>query len=541
MDVERGAAANPRTRRLSGLRDDCPFGQFRRTARLFIVTLARRYRQREVERREVRLTHDQTREMRVRATLLPAGGGDGLSRAPVSAARPWDDALSPLGAPVPAPTLNKDRTLRVTTRESRRQHRAPRRYRVGAARGSLAPGVDAHAAPIAVRRLHRDALPDGLSLDRSRDGRPYTGVVAFVTDAGALVGRVFIPAAPDGTIEAKAMRRAVAELPAPAARSAAGAQPAVSVVVTTCAQTFSVIRCVASLLESPHPPAEVIVVENRPATSDVAEGLARSFGGDARLRYVEEPRRGLSHARNRGAVEAVSDVVAFTDDDVVCDPGWVAAIARGFASPSRPAAVSGLILPMELETAGQVLLEQFAGSGKGFVPASYSLERPPADDPLFPLAPGGYGSGANLAFRADTFRELGGFDARLGAGTPSAGGEDLDILIRALRRRWAVEYTPDAIVWHEHPSTNRRLERQVFDYGVGLSAMLTKHLISPDSRREVLRRIPAAVRHLRDPASREQEGECEGYPRRLDAIERVGMLYGPVAYARALAASRRTR
>ncbi len=426
------------------------------------------------------------------------------------------------------------------SRGSRRLHTSQRQG-VAGADADAAPTLDARPAPIAVRLVDRDALPDSLVLDRSRAGGPYTGVLAFVKAGDAIVGSVFASAAPDGTVDAEALRRAVGRLPEPAPRSPSGPQPAVSVVLTTCAQAFSVIRCVASLLDSPHPPAEVIVVENRPALSDVAESLARTFGGDARLRYVEESRRGLSHARNRGAELAVNEVVAFTDDDVVCDPGWVGAIARAFASPSRPAAVSGLILPMELETPGQVLLEQFAGFGKGFAPASFSLERPPPDDPLFPFAPGAFGSGANLAFRADALRELGGFDPRLGAGTASVGGEDLDILLRTLRRRWAIEYTPDAIVWHQHPSTIRRLERQVFNYGVGLSAMLTKHLISPDSRREVLRRIPAAVRHLRDPASRKNVGKREGYPRRLDAIERLGMLYGPAAYARALAAARRTR
>ena len=388
---------------------------------------------------------------------------------------------------------------------------------------------------MAVRLLHRDALPESLVLDSSRDGRRYTGVVAFVKDGGAIVGSVVVAAGSDGTVDGTAIRRAVERLPEPAPRGSAGPLPAVSVVLTTCAQAYSVIRCVASLLDSPHPPAQVVVVENRPAMSDVADALARTFGGDSRLRYVEEPRRGVSHARNRGALAAANEIVAFTDDDVVCDPDWVAALARGFASPSRPGVVSGLILPMEMETAGQILVEQFAGFGKGFVPASYSLERPPADDPLFPFAAGAFGSGANLAFRADTLRALGGFDGRIGAGTASVGGEDLDILIRALRQGWSLEYSPDAIVWHQHPS---RVRRQVFNYGVGLTAMLTKHLLNRDSRKEVLRRIPAAVRHLSDPASRKNAGKCAGYPRHLDGIERLGMLYGPIAYARAVAASK---
>ena len=73
----------------------------------------------------------------------------------------------------------------------------------------------------------------------------------------------------------------------------------------------------------------------------------------------------------------------------------------------------------------------------------------------------------------------------------------------------------------------RRLRRQVYRYGVGLGAMLAKQLIAGPERGELVRAVPAGVRHARDPASRKNAGKPADYPRRLDWLERLGMLVGP--------------
>ena len=44
--------------------------------------------------------------------------------------------------------------------------------------------------------------------------------------------------------------------------------------------------------------------------------------------------------------------MAFTDDDAVPESGWLAALAANFADP-RVLCVTGLTLPLELETASQ--------------------------------------------------------------------------------------------------------------------------------------------------------------------------------------------
>ena len=97
--------------------------------------------------------------------------------------------------------------------------------------------------------------------------------------------------------------------------------------------------------------------------------------------------------------------------------------------------------------------------------------------------------------------ELGGFANDLGAGTRARGGEDLDLYVRVLLARHLLVYEPAAVIWHRHPDGPQHLQREIFNYGVGLSAMMTKQMLDGHTR-AILGRVPAGLRFVRDPASR---------------------------------------
>jgi GT2 family glycosyltransferase len=306
--------------------------------------------------------------------------------------------------------------------------------------------------------------------------------------------------------------------------------PSVSVVVPTCCNPEALERCLRSILQCDYDDFEVIVVENRPGSSDTARMLVERFPGEQRLRYVEEPRPSASLARNAGLASSEGEIVAFTDDDVVVDPLWLRASVGALLSERGVACVTGLILPVELECQSQLLLEQFASFGKGFQRKTYRLPDSWEDNPLLPYTAGALGSGASVVMLTEVARDLGGFDPALGPATPAKGGEDLDLLVRVLRKGHGVSYEPRAIVWHKHPTGSTRLRRQVYSYGVGLGAMLGKQLIAGPQRRDFLRAIPAGLRYMRDPESRKNVGKPTNYPRRLTWFERLGMLVGPALY-----------
>jgi GT2 family glycosyltransferase len=309
-----------------------------------------------------------------------------------------------------------------------------------------------------------------------------------------------------------------------------GRRSSVSVVVTTCCNPVRLARCLRSILSCSYRDFEVIVVENRPGSGATQRLLAERFAHDSRLRYIEEPDTGLSCARNAGLAVADGELVAFTDDDVIVDKAWIRRSAHAFARGEDIACVTGLILPLELETDSQLLLEQFMSLGKGFSREVFRLPDALERHPLLPYTPGVVGSGANTVLRADTARQLGGFDPRLGTGTVAAGGEDLDLYIRLLRAGHAIAYEPGAIVWHAHPSGMSKLRGQVYCYGVGFGAALTKQVVTGPERLQLLRAVPAGIRYLLDPASSKNAGKTTAYPRRLEWLERLGMLVGPAGY-----------
>ncbi len=76
---------------------------------------------------------------------------------------------------------------------------------------------------------------------------------------------------------------------------------------------------------------EVIVVDNKCCdTTRLVVDRAVARGTPIPLRYIREPRRGVSYARNTGAAIARSSLIAFLDDDGVPVPTWASEIKRAF-------------------------------------------------------------------------------------------------------------------------------------------------------------------------------------------------------------------
>jgi GT2 family glycosyltransferase len=412
-------------------------------------------------------------------------------------------------------------------------------------RGAGVNGQAMLVAPAAVRMFDLEKPLADLRPGRSRRGEQYRSLLAIARLEGDPLGIAVVSLEREGSVSrdrlalelrcqleielSEALARIGLAHPGGGARGNAHHR-SVSVVVTTCQKPHLLSSCLRSILDCDYDDFEVIVVENRPDSPGTRLMLAEEFGDESRVRYVEEPARGLASARNAGLAWADGELVAFTDDDVVVDRWWIGRAAEAFDRGDDVACVTGLILPLELETEAQLLLEQFMALGKGFSRQTYRLPETLCEYPLLPYTPGVIGSGANTVLPTDVARRLGGFDPHLGTGTPAVGGEDLDLYIRLLQEGHTVAYEPSAIVWHTHADGMASVRRQVYRYGIGLAATLTKQVIAGPDRRGLVRAVPAGVRYLRDPTSRKNVGKAAGYPRRLDWLERLGMLVGPAAY-----------
>ena len=405
--------------------------------------------------------------------------------------------------------------------------RAWRGYRRARALGAALAGAADVPAPVAVR------APTAVrEVELARPLPEVTGPAHVLARVhGRPVGAVLVE--PGDTV-GDVLRERLGDVdPGPAPRPAP-AGPSVSVVIPTVGRPQRVAALVASLCAGEVTPAEILVVDNRPADPRTAA----AFGADPRVRYLAEPVPGASRARNRGLAEARSAAVAFLDDDVVVDAGWLRAVREAWAAAPDVGAVTGLILPAELDTAAQLLVQAYGGFDKGFTRRVFDLHAHRLAHPLYPYLVGAYGSGANAVFDRERLRAAGGFDERLGPGTRTRSGEDLDVLLRTVLDGAAVVYEPAALVRHHHRADYAALRRMAFDYGVGLSALFVKHVAARPLA--VGRRLPAGLALLLAPRSRRNAGRREAaYPVELTVRELLGMAVGPVAYLRGSRPSRR--
>ncbi len=369
--------------------------------------------------------------------------------------------------------------------------------------------------------------------------RTFASALLLVTVDGVPAGQVSVPLV-DGHASADTIRTTVLDVVgdklAHIPLALAPVRYAVTVVIATRNRPENVARCVRSLLRSTHDRFTVLVVDNDPE-NDFTETVVRDID-DARVEYVREAHRGTSAGRNRGLVEAMARgarFVAFTDDDVEVDPGWVGRMASALAEPDV-ACVCGPVMAARLDSPAQQEADAALGWQKGFQRRRFSMAEPPADSAVFPFSPGLFGVGANMAVNVAVATELGGFDPALGPGTPAKAGEDCEFMVRLVLAGHTLAYEPSAYVWHHHRSSGAALAGQLDGYALGLGGYLTKILLDPVGRAAALRRIPAAIAQLRSISDRETSAETAGSS---GGHQLRTLVSGPLAYLAARRAVRR--
>ena len=316
-----------------------------------------------------------------------------------------------------------------------------------------------------------------------------------------------------------------------ASRRALAAEPQITVVIATRDRTESLLRCLSSVSRLSYRAFDVVVVDSAPASDLTARTLSGRADWPFPLRYVRTARPGLGLAHNEALPAVTGEIVAFTDDDVEVDPGWLTALAEAFTETGA-ACVTGLILPAELETRAQLLVEQAGGFGRGFIRRTFAYDMP-EPEPLFPFTAGRLGSGANMAFRTGWLLGHGAFDPATGAGTPARGGDDLVAFLRAITDGGMLVYEPAAVVRHWHRRDYQGMRRQAFGYGMGLGAYLTAAIWrKPTLLAAMLRRAGPAAVHLLGSGSAKNSDRGAAFPRELVWRELAGVLAGPFGYAR---------
>ncbi|HKD47798.1 MAG TPA: glycosyltransferase [Rhizomicrobium sp.] len=238
----------------------------------------------------------------------------------------------------------------------------------------------------------------------------------------------------------------------------------VSLVICTRDRPRELARCLASLAKQTYAPDQIVVVDNASLAKDTEKVCQ-----EADVIYVHEPRPGLDAARNAGARASTSEIVAYTDDDVVLHPRWLERLVEGFDAPEIWA-VTGLVLPAELATPAQWHFERFWGFGRGFQRTDFGSTFLQSNEwlgcPVWLI-----GAGASMAFRRTVFDRVGFFDERLDAGAAGCSG-DSEFWHRILCAGGTCRYEPSVILFHYHRREWAELRNQIRAYMRGHSAAL---------------------------------------------------------------------
>ncbi|MEL7034317.1 MAG: glycosyltransferase family 2 protein [Cyanobacteria bacterium J06592_8] len=216
--------------------------------------------------------------------------------------------------------------------------------------------------------------------------------------------------------------------------------PQISAIICTHNRDNYLGAAIDSLLQQDFEDYEVIVVDN--ASSDSTREVTEARLPHPKLTYVYEGVTGLSVARNRGAKEAKSPILAYLDDDAVATPQWLGVLYQAYQENEKLAIAGGkvtLIWPEGIEPPSW-LSDTLAGNL-----GAYDL----GGEIVTITNPGLTPRGLNYSLRRSFLDQIGGFDPNLGrVGKNLLSNEELQMTELALEKGWQVAYLPEALVAH---------------------------------------------------------------------------------------------
>jgi glycosyltransferase involved in cell wall biosynthesis len=156
--------------------------------------------------------------------------------------------------------------------------------------------------------------------------------------------------------------------------------------------------CLTSLLAQSRAPDELLVINN--ASTDRTRVVAAAIPG---VRIVDEPRKGLVIARERGRSEATGDLLVYVDADCRAPQTWLERIERRFAADPSLLALSGNYRFYDWDRWGRMLLRVYDFT---LGPATHVLVK-------YLLRIGVVFYGGNFAVRRSALDAIGGFDTTI--------------------------------------------------------------------------------------------------------------------------------
>lgn len=231
----------------------------------------------------------------------------------------------------------------------------------------------------------------------------------------------------------------------------------VSLVVATRGRDRELGALFESLAAQGHPDLDVIVVDQN-ADERLAPVIA-AWRDRLALTWRRTDRAHANHARNLGLALARGGIVGFPDDDCIFPDGLLARVLAAFAADPALAILTG---PAASPAGG-------LGSGR-WREAAGAIDAATVWTSVIEF---------NLFLRRDVALALGGFDERLGPGTPLGSAEGNDLVLRAIGAGHVARYDPSQRIVHPDKRLTPVAVERAGLYARGMGFVLRRHAAPP--------------------------------------------------------------
>ena len=222
------------------------------------------------------------------------------------------------------------------------------------------------------------------------------------------------------------------------------AEPRLSIIIPTLNRGKLFHDTVRQLLEQGYDDWELVLVDQSDAEQRAANEALVAELDDPRIVYLHLDVKGLPNARNEGMAIARGEVWLFLDDDVILLGDVLAAHMACYDDP-QVGGVTGRIVERTVRPNADYTVNEISPGGR-VITNLWGFER----CELQTL------KGANMSYRAEACRQIGGFDRQY---TGTALLEDTDYSTRIRLAGWKLLFEPEAELVHlSSPSGGVRVE-----------------------------------------------------------------------------------
>jgi cellulose synthase/poly-beta-1,6-N-acetylglucosamine synthase-like glycosyltransferase len=229
-------------------------------------------------------------------------------------------------------------------------------------------------------------------------------------------------------------------------------KPYISVVIPTYNRSTQLSRCLDSLFNQTYPKDRYEIIIINDGSKDNTENVLREYEKKAPCVFIwgTQGNQGIATATNSGISRSKGDFVCFTGDDCIPENDWISQLVDGFQN-DRIGAVGGKVRSYQINTPiQQFIVDARILDQEGFIKRNTLIT-------------------GNAAYRKQVLKEIKGFDNFLIACV------DLDLSIRTQLSGYSIQFTPESVVYHDHPASIRGLFFQQYRNGKGYVQLHRKY------------------------------------------------------------------